>query len=81
MFVTNLVGPPPAIAAGKPSLDALWDGLAPHLSGAYANFLAGTTDADVAAVYPAETYQRLAAVKAQYDPANLFAANHNIKPE
>ncbi|WP_433023039.1 FAD-binding oxidoreductase [Kribbella sp. CA-294648] len=80
MFVTNLVGPPPAIAAGKPSLDVLWDRLAPHVSGAYGNFLGTITEADVAAVYPTETYQRLAAVKAQYDPANLFSANHNIQP-
>jgi FAD/FMN-containing dehydrogenase len=27
-----------------------------------------------------ENYQRLAAVKVQYDPENLFHRNHNIKP-
>jgi FAD/FMN-containing dehydrogenase len=31
-------------------------------------------------VYPGATYERLAAVKRQYDPANLFAGNHNVLP-
>ena len=59
---------------------SLWESLDPHVSGAYANFLAGATDEDVAAVYPTETYQRLAAVKDGYDPHNLFSGNHNIRP-
>jgi len=80
MFFTTIVGPPPAIAAAQPGHDALWGSLAPHLSGAYANFLAGVSEEDVAAVYPSATYQRLAAVKRQYDPANLFAGNHNVRP-
>ncbi|WP_020388279.1 FAD-binding oxidoreductase [Kribbella catacumbae] len=81
MFVTTTVGPPPAIEAAQPALEALWRTLAPHVNGAYANFLAAATEDDVAAVYPAGTYQRLAAVKRQYDPANLFAGNHNVRPE
>lgn len=81
MFVTTIVGPPPAIDAARPGLDALWGTLAPHVSGAYANFLASATQEDVAAIYPTSTRQRLAAVKRQYDPNNLFAANHNIRPE
>jgi hypothetical protein len=32
-----------------------------------------------AAIYPPETYARLAAVKRHYDPGNLFTRNHNIK--
>jgi FAD/FMN-containing dehydrogenase len=54
--------------------------LAPHVDGAYANFLSSATEADVAAVYPHATYERLAAVKRQYDPANLFSGNHNVPP-
>ena len=33
-----------------------------------------------AAIYPPQTRRRLAAVKRQYDPGNLFAGNHNIGP-
>ena len=34
---------------------------------------------DTTAIYPPEVYNRLAAVKRQYDPGNLFARNHNIR--
>ncbi len=81
MVVTTIAGPEPVIQAARPALDALWARLAPHVNGAYANFLASATADDVAAIYPAETYQRLAAVKRQYDPGNLFARNHNIRPQ
>ena len=80
MFVTTTAGPPPVVEAARPALDAIWARLAPHVNGAYANFLASATDEDVAAIYPAETYQRLAAVKRRYDPGNLFAGNHNVRP-
>ncbi len=80
MFATSSIGPAPVIEAGRPGLDAIWARLAPHTNGAYANFLASATEDDVAAIYPTDTYQRLAAVKRQYDPSNLFAANHNVRP-
>ncbi|MBW8804621.1 MAG: FAD-binding oxidoreductase [Catenulisporales bacterium] len=80
MFLTTSIGPAPVLEATRPAIDAVWARLAPHSSGAYANFQSGTTDADVAAVYPEETRKRLAAVKRQYDPENLFMGNHNVKP-
>jgi FAD/FMN-containing dehydrogenase len=80
MFVTTYVGPPPAIEAARPAMAQLWEDLRPHVNGAYANFLTNATEEDVAAVYPAETYRRLAAVKRHYDPDNLFAGNHNVRP-
>ncbi|MEW1844279.1 FAD-binding oxidoreductase [Nonomuraea angiospora] len=81
MFMTTVLGPEPVVEAARPALEAIWARLAPHVNGAYANFLASATDEDVAAVYPAGTYERLAAVKRQYDPGNLFAHNHNIRPQ
>jgi len=80
MVVTTTAGPEAVVEAARPALDAIWGRLAPHVSGAYANFLASATEADVSAVYPAATYQRLAVVKRRYDPGNLFALNHNIRP-
>jgi FAD/FMN-containing dehydrogenase len=81
MFATVTGGPKPVVDGARPALEAIWSRLAPHLSGAYANFLASATEEDVAAVYPAPTYQRLAAVKREYDPGNLFAGNHNVRPQ
>ena len=80
MVATLTAGPDAAVTAAEPKLDAIWRDLATHVTGAYANFLTSTTDADVAAIYPAETFSRLAAVKRQYDPGNVFARNHNIAP-
>ncbi|WP_214414307.1 FAD-binding oxidoreductase [Sphaerisporangium fuscum] len=81
MVVTTTAGPPPVIEAARPTLEAMWARLAPHVNGAYANFLSTATEDDVAAIYPARTYQRLAAIKRQYDPGNLFARNHNVRPQ
>lgn len=81
MVATLTGGPEAVVAAARPGVEALWSKLAPHLSGAYANFLTSATEQDVADVYPAATYRRLAAVKREYDPANLFAHNHNVRPE
>jgi FAD/FMN-containing dehydrogenase len=80
MVVTLAAGPAQAVEAAAPKLDAIWRELAPHVFGAYAGFLTSATDADVAAVYPAETYTRLASVKRRYDPGNVFARNHNVAP-
>jgi hypothetical protein len=48
--------------------------------GGYVGFVADEGEAGVRAAYPPATYARLAAVKAQYDPANLFHRNQNVRP-
>src|SRR5262249_24503578 len=80
MLVTTTVGPQPVLDAARPGPDAIWGRMAPHVNGAYANFLTTAADEDVAAVYPSQTYDRLAAIKRRYDPDNLFVRNHNIRP-
>jgi len=48
--------------------------------GVYAGFLADEGDDRVRAAYPGATWDRLASVKALYDPDNLFRLNQNIPP-
>ena len=49
-------------------------------SGAYVNFLGDEDGARVRDAYPGPTWDRLAAIKARYDPTNLFRLNQNIPP-
>ncbi|MGY4650695.1 FAD-binding oxidoreductase [Mycobacterium sp. URHB0021] len=62
-------------------IDALspWaqDEIMPNLLGAGQ----GTTARELRAIYGPARYDRLAAIKARYDPRNLFRMNHNIAPE
>jgi FAD/FMN-containing dehydrogenase len=48
--------------------------------GAYVNFLEADDPDGVRRAYPGATGERLARIKAQYDPDNLFRRNHNIAP-
>jgi FAD binding domain/Berberine and berberine like len=48
--------------------------------GAYVGFLGDEGQGRVHQAYPGSTWERLAAVKARYDPTNLFRGNHNIPP-
>ena len=57
------------------------DALQPHSAGVYVNFLDADDDASrVRDAYGDDTYRRLAEVKAEYDPDNVFHHNKNIQP-
>ena len=59
---------------------ALFDAATPFATGgAYVNFLTQEEGERLRAVYGAN-YERLVAVKNQYDPSNLFRINQNIRP-
>ncbi|MCK0111782.1 BBE domain-containing protein [Ornithinimicrobium sp. F0845] len=47
---------------------------------AYINFVGSPGPVSAADAYPPATWERLRAVKAAYDPDNLFRHNHNISP-
>jgi FAD/FMN-containing dehydrogenase len=65
----------------KASVAALLDGMQPWQGDRrMPNNLAPDEAADVAAIYGAERYARLAAIKKTYDPTNMFRINHNIAP-
>jgi FAD/FMN-containing dehydrogenase len=48
--------------------------------GAYVGFLADEGEERIRAAYPGATWDRLMAIKATYDPDNLFRLNENIPP-
>jgi len=55
--------------------------LQPHRAGVYVNFLDSDDDPSrVREAYGEATYQRLAEIKARYDPENVFRNNKNIQP-
>jgi FAD/FMN-containing dehydrogenase len=57
-----------------------WEATHPHSAGgAYVNFMMEEGQERVRATYR-DNYDRLARVKAQYDPDNVFRVNQNIRP-
>ncbi|PYK29432.1 MAG: oxidoreductase, partial [Verrucomicrobia bacterium] len=57
-----------------------FDAVHPYSAGgAYVNFMMDEGEDRVRATY-GKNYQRLAEIKAKYDPTNLFRVNQNIKP-
>ncbi|MEX0816405.1 MAG: FAD-binding oxidoreductase, partial [Gaiellales bacterium] len=47
-------------------------------TGAYVNFLGDEGEARIHDAYPGPTWDRLARIKARYDPTNLFRLNQNV---
>ena len=76
------VDPDPANAGRDRRLDRdYWEALHPYSAGgAYVNMMMDEGQERVRASYR-DNYDRLARIKATYDPANLFRVNQNIEPQ
>ncbi len=58
-----------------------WESLHPHSAGgAYVNFMMEEGEDRIKATY-GDNFEKLASIKAKYDPDNLFCVNQNIKPK
>ena len=81
VFLMALAGDAAAMPAEREWLAGFWDALAPHALGAagYVNGWAEFDESRVRAIY-GEKYDRLAQIKAVYDPTNVFRAHANIRP-
>jgi FAD/FMN-containing dehydrogenase len=61
---------------------AYWESIHPfNLKGAYVNFMDADEGDNRIELSYGDNYKRLSAIKAKYDPNNLFRVNQNIKPE
>jgi len=85
-YVFNIAahGPTPDLyEADRAWARAFWESLRPHArgSGSYVNFIAEQDEDRVRASYGATKYERLARIKAAYDPDNVFHLNANIVPK
>ncbi len=49
--------------------------------GVYLNFIGDEGEERISAAFGTAKLERLAAIKAEYDPANVFAGNQNIRPK
>ena len=60
----------------------LFDALTPYATGgAYVNFISHDEGRQrVHDAFGADAYERLAAVKAEWDPENVFHLNQNVRP-
>jgi FAD/FMN-containing dehydrogenase len=83
LFNIAAVAPDPALlATDRQWVRDFWDALLPFAtgSGSYVNFIAEADDARVRESYGPAKYERLAAIKSEWDPDNIFHFNANIAP-
>jgi FAD/FMN-containing dehydrogenase len=57
-----------------------FDAVAPFSKGVYVNFTSDDASTRVRSAYSDEQWKRLVALKAKYDPTNVFRLNANIPP-
>ncbi|WP_433293606.1 FAD-binding oxidoreductase [Pseudonocardia sp. CA-142604] len=80
-FITAVCEAPEMLAAERDWVRNFWHALQPYSigTGSYINAMSEVEDDRVRATY-GEKYPRLARIKAEYDPHNLFHRNLNILP-
>ncbi len=82
VFIIAVCPTPQLLAADRAWVRSFWQALLPHSLGA-ASYVNAMTEFDqdrVRAAYGPAKYERLAKIKAKYDPQNLFHHNANIQP-
>jgi hypothetical protein len=58
-----------------------WNALEPFHTTTYVNFLMDEGEERIREAYGAKKYERLKALKRNYDPENLFRRTQNIRPD
>jgi FAD/FMN-containing dehydrogenase len=85
-YAAFLIGAAPdsaALAGERRWVRGFWEALRPHAIGSGDGYINGTDESGedrVRASYGAAKYERLARIKADLDPENIFHVNANIRP-
>jgi FAD/FMN-containing dehydrogenase len=82
-FIEGLAPDARLLAADRDWVRGFWEALRPYAIDGGGGYLNGSTEhsgAEVRGSYGNATYQRLARIKAEYDPDNTFRLNANIPP-
>jgi FAD/FMN-containing dehydrogenase len=82
-FIEGITDDAGALAAERGWVRGFWEALRPYALGSGAGYINGVAEYSgdgVRASYGTATYERLARIKAEYDPDNMFHLNANIPP-
>lgn len=82
VFMIGLATTPELLDTDRRWVQSLWQALLPHARsiGGYINSMTEFAENKVRASYGPTKYERLARIKAIYDPENIFHRNANITP-
>jgi hypothetical protein len=83
VFIVGVAPDEAGLAVERRWVGGLWDALRPYAVGSGDGYVNGTSDYEADRVrgsYGPRKYERLASIKAEYDPDNVFHVNANIVP-
>ena len=79
--ITAVTEGPDGFAEERDWVREFWGALGPYHEGVYVNFLMEEGEERIRAAYGEAKYDRLKALKREWDPDNLFRLNQNIRPD